>query len=1406
MSKSKSSNVTLKRLTVLAVIVAVLASVAGGLYYMRSVRNEKAIAAQRPAAMTAMEQGDYEDARTRLAIYLRHHDDDVEALYAFSKVQLNVPTDGNGHVQQAMGTLRKVRELDPDHDDAAHDLLKIYTRIGFGTEALALADEMLAKTPDDLEALEGRVWAYARLGQPAEALEAAHHLASVHPERVQSYLRVLAMMERDDASHEDMLSYATQVAEETLEGAPGHLLLGAVHRIGGNDDQAREHYLAAAEEPPVDGDLLATLTTALDTLGESEAASQAVRRAVDSSDSVEPKRIHASRSLQLGDVATAEELLASVDSSSDEADSQLLALKAVLRTEQQSFDEVVTIGENLSKRPTTDAVAQAWAPVLKLQQRQAEGEGTDLQDVLEAVRKSRSILPRDPFLALLQGRSYAAMGEHEQAIDALRESASLATAAVSPLILMAEIHNRQGQPEEAVAAARTALNRSANNLEAAVHLTLGLAAHPKRPPAEALLSLVDSIQEHVPGEPRTLAMYLELLLETQQQARAEQVLRQTMEAEQPVDEALLARLSAVARSFDDALADELLAHSQEVHGLTPRLAFLRAGRVRAEQGDEAGLAVLDDARPDSEGTDRVQWQFYRTHYLEATGDDGAAAAWKELVELAPTNRDILRGALEAASTQNDRTFRYQVIEHLREATGESSTVWRMAMARWRLADAANPEKSAGEAALLLNQVVRTAPDNVDAHWLLANALGRLGNERGMIDHLREALQLRADAVDPALALAAVLQDRGEYAEAGRFLNRVMEQTLSAAQRRRAASLWLARGETDIAIALLQEAEQDRGEMFEDDLLLAQLYLQRNEAERSDALLQQILANPEQANQPRTLRFAADLYAWQGDAERAAETLAKLEQMEGIDEVARQLMLAGHYAAHGTAEQAAARFEAAVQANPEHVGAWRGYLLWTINRGDHERMAALLPRAVEHLPGYEPFQVLARGDDAVTAVRAPMLRPLVASVLTEQEGNRAVAGTLLSRVVAIHRGEDAGENLMPELERLADAHPRYLVLQNLAARMLVATGRHEQAIRIASRTSETFPNDSESLAITTAAMIADERWQQAISAANRWRERAPNEAASADSLIAEAHLNLDRATEALAVLEPYIETAKQDPQRHASMLALYARSLLQAGRAEEAGDLLLTRLGEAAALRGPVRRLAERLVNDAQLAEQWLSELEEATPEDAVDDRLANAIAWHRAGSRLNSDGFVDRCEAIVAELVKRDDASAMAFMLYGELAQTREDWPAAERAFDKVLEMTPENAVAKNNLAMALLEQDRQLLHALDLARAASEALPEQPIILDTLVRVLLKLGEYSEAVTVSERILEIDPQDLSRQIELIWALTQAGRLDEARDQLEQVRVNVADVEQLPEESRERLQEIERLLGEAAANRASNGF
>ena len=133
---------------------------------------------------------------------------------------------------------------------------------------------------------------------------------------------------------------------------------------------------------------------------------------------------------------------------------------------------------------------------------------------------------------------------------------------------------------------------------------------------------------------------------------------------------------------------------------------------------------------------------------------------------------------------------------------------------------------------------------------------------------------------------------------------------------------------------------------------------------------------------------------------------------------------------------------------------------------------------------------------------------------------------------------------------------------------------------------------------------------------------------------------------------------------------------------------------------------------------------------------------------------------------QRERPKDAAFRYYlGDQALNRKDYAAAEGHYKAVLEMQPRNALAMNNLAWLLVQQNKP--GAVKLAEDANTLMPDRAPLLDTLATALAAEKQYPRAIETQKRAIARNPQDPGLQLGLARIYIQSGDKVQARGELE---------------------------------------
>ncbi|HEX6119371.1 MAG TPA: tetratricopeptide repeat protein [Dongiaceae bacterium] len=137
----------------------------------------------------------------------------------------------------------------------------------------------------------------------------------------------------------------------------------------------------------------------------------------------------------------------------------------------------------------------------------------------------------------------------------------------------------------------------------------------------------------------------------------------------------------------------------------------------------------------------------------------------------------------------------------------------------------------------------------------------------------------------------------------------------------------------------------------------------------------------------------------------------------------------------------------------------------------------------------------------------------------------------------------------------------------------------------------------------------------------------------------------------------------------------------------------------------------------------------------------------------------------IGRLGKIEPEDWQLFYYRGVSQERAKDWPAAEKDFQKALELSPDQPYVLNYLAYSWVERREHLDQALPMLEKAVSQRPEEGFIVDSLGWAHFMLGKYPQAVEELERAVSLAPTDPVLNDHLGDAYWKVGRHQEARFQ-----------------------------------------
>lgn len=1382
---------TKKRLTLLlsGLCLIVLVAVAAYAYRQRSIaaRTQQYLA----DGMAAVAAEDRQAALHHLGMYLlRSQSQEARVLFEYARARAEVELPDRRHLFDAMKVLQQVVRRDPSHDEARRMLLDLYTRLGRGTEAVELADSFLTKNPDDIDALRAKARALTRIGRFQEALAVAERYAELDADDPQGWFTVLDIMRRLDARPEQIVARAEALRNAHPDAPRFDLLMGHAYALANDRANAEAWARRAAQHRFETPELVRILVTQLDRLMLFDES----MRVLAESASLDPE-VRRDLVRRLWEAEEYERLLAELsDLTPGEAHAasspDLPAYKAMTLLQLDRRDEAVAFIESIG-RIQGNARARAWSIFL----REISKPDVQAQRLVEVCVESLSNDQNNTAVRFTLGVAYEQLGETELAIKAWQQCKNERLNWHEPLVRMAQAYLETGRPERAGQAAAEAAARAPENAEVVItYIAASAAMSDRLSKAEAaqLLEVIAKVQESLPMEPTTLAIQVDLLARFGTRAEAAAVARRAMESDR-VDAATLLQLAEISRRHGLELDEALLARVQQREGRTPELVLAQAMALRDAGQVDAGRALLHEAVLEADAGQRVAFNLAQAHYLDLIKHADALVVWRELVRANPDDIVVQRHALDSPAVQKDRALMDLAIEQLRRLTGDAGITWRLARARFLL-DSDKVEQDAAIAASLLNEAIRLAPGRVEPQLLLVEAMEKLGDPAGATERLAKAADLHPESTEIALELAERLIRRRDAARARTYLQRVLRsESATAGARRAAAAMLVDLGDVDQAVELLEQETASSPTPPEPDLLHATLYWRQGRTRQAEQIVEKLLEKPD----VERIRFAADFYASIGRPEQAQAALARLDSA-GITPLQRELVLAGYAQRHGTIEDALSHYRHAVDVVPDSEDAWQGYISLLLLTGSNRSIEQAIVAASAAMPASDRFKALQQQWPAAATLGDPLpepVRPVLLSLVIEPQQIAAATQTI-ELLIDADRRKIGGDALAERLRVLADRHPLYWPLQSLAIESAMAAGRHEDAVKLATRAAETFPNAVEPVSLASEALGSIGRWAESLVHAQEWRKRAYRDPAMADAMIAEARLQMGDARQAIAQLAPYVEEARRRPDVYGTLLRQYARALVLDRRHEEASALLWPIAQNDATWRAHVVALAAHDVSPPAAAVAWIEAMDQMAVSDAPAERVAMATGWFDLAQRVGDPSLLARARAVLSPLVEANNPPAAALLVLGFCDEIEGDLASAQQHYRQALARDPTAAIALNNLAMVLLRTGGDPAEAHTLAARAVELQPGNPSFLHTLALSLRANRRNGDAIETIRKATQIDPAGIEWQLTLGELLVENGQLDKAAAPLVQVDQLLGRGVRIDDAQRQRLQQLRQAVAD----------
>jgi tetratricopeptide (TPR) repeat protein len=1319
-------------------------------------RHELHRLAFRTTAMDAFNRGDYRTAAENFAKYLGNDQMDSQAIFDFAVARSRLPRADMSNLIDAGKLFSRYLELQPGDVEAQHQLLTIDQKLRYTAEATQLAGELLAKNPDDVQALSANLAELIRTGRYQQALPVAMRVNELSPLDVSAQQTTYELMVRLHKPPQEIIDRADRMLS-AHPADPRFELLRAVAAFSTGDHDGTIKWLrTAATRPPPDADFILLLAGAFDRLGMwTDSRALLEKNATAPTASPILKANFVQRLWEIGQYDQALALLNGINPADPASDPNLIGLRdLVLYTKDPSHLPVdfKTALTALQQRQD-DLFAIGWTDLLQAIASDAPATPLDTVRLLQSGVRSDS---NNPDIRYYLGRQYLRLGESELALQSLRQTTQMQPEWAAPYVLIARTLMQRGQIADAADAARSAYQRDSQS--PGVQITYAIVSYHQLGPAATaadihpLLDVIQQLRRIDPSDSQLLTAEIDLLARSNQSQEAVDRSVASLATTAGALPSTLRQLAMVDRSDHLGITALLMDRLAEIQPTTPPAALdqVQADLITGNADAAKALLPAMAARP------TPGWTLASLQAREAIGDSTVATAWEKFADSLPNDLDVQQAALHSPVVAANRPLMDRTIDRIKTLTGDDAIEWKLARASWQLGATENLKTAANTAAASMAEVVRIAPHYARPQIIWADALAKLGDFNGAIAHLSLAQQIEPDNADVALNLANLYLRQGQFTELSSLLSTTQTNAwLTNPERIEIARIYRQIADRTSAIKLLDENGKIHPDDPERDILLAQLHAEAGEDAAAESLYNAWLKEEHPA--AVVLEAIARFQASRDSLEKARQTLAKLDDAS-LPKGQKDLIVGDFEAEVGDKKIAATDFQNAANAAPGDEHIWLAWAGRNLRNGDFTGAFTVAAEGLKHLPANPSLMAMSDRAQALAGLQLDSDSQGLLDVLSIDPTNEAAVATL----AALSAGE-ATTDTTERLRSVTEKFPRFLPAANMVISRDFKAGQIDQAIDRATRLCDFLPTETAPEQLLTIIYSASGQPERALAAAQQWRNRSLDHPHPADVAIASALLALHQPEPAIQQISWVLKSPTQS-----KALELYARALCMTNRSDDAWHIVQPYAAESSLWRQRWLRIVADTSPDPATAAQRIHDVEPMLVASSADEQISLAQAWYSIAIRFDDADSLTKAKSIVKPIADSATPPVTALLLLGQIDQQQNDLPNAEINFTRATKIAPQEPIAKNNLAMVMLLRNEDLKTAQQLATSAIESAPANSALHSTLGEIDQQLNDPQAARTQFQFAIRLNVQNVEAMLGLATVQNQTGETNNANNTLHQ--------------------------------------
>jgi tetratricopeptide (TPR) repeat protein len=542
------------------------------------------------------------------------------------------------------------------------------------------------------------------------------------------------------------------------------------------------------------------------------------------------------------------------------------------------------------------------------------------------------------------------------------------------------------------------------------------------------------------------------------------------------------------------------------------------------------------------------------------------------------------------------------------------------------------------------------------------------------------------------------------------------------------------GELDKAEAVLRDRVKNDSTSPVAYQNLANYLLASNRAPEAETVMRRLLDDKKTFSNGHEM--VGDFYV---RAKKYDQALAEYQQGEKEDpknSVKYKERIVALHAFNGRTDQASQMAKELAEKNPKDLSATEMYaslLLQSGNKADATKSLAELKKLAANNPTDPVLHLdLARAYFGLND-RDKALSEALEALQTERKSNPRVAVIVPARIVAARVYEDRGlhAKAMEQANQVLGAQPGNPDAVLIRCRALIGTNEMDKALPELEALVKKFPTMNEARLQLGGIYLAQRQYDQAQDQFQEVAKASPQDIRGFLG-IQTIRLATGKSAQALQAMQDLVD---KNPTN-----AAYRYQLANFQ-------------GTAAGMEG-----VSNSAHAKQLVQQAADNYKEILKTSA-----SSADVWLRLGVMQRELGQFDAALASFEQAGNADPQNAQAFLNRAMLFETLGKKKDAHDAYNKVLVLQPENALALNNLAYLNADSGTNLDQAMTFAQRAKQKAPDNPDVSDTLGYVYYQKNLNAEAIRIFRQNVQDHPQNSMFHFHLAMALLKQGDKEGAR-------------------------------------------